>query len=220
MGGSAPVRFPPDRAARGLLTVIDRDPESVVRALAGAEETRAPAPSARRLAAAERTPERSAASTSGSPGRALEDATLAELHEQGRAPSSASPAVWPAARFRARLAGEPSPAGERTAPGPRGPTGGPPSSAAGARRAPSGRQTWPPSSPPASGGGVESAASSPSRSPSSLDAVIAGLLFMAGMRSKRGERPPVGRRRRRRDAGDGPPRQDEPGGRDEGTCGS
>ena len=39
---------------------------------------------------------------------------LAELHEQGRAPSSASPAVA-AARFRARLAGEPSPAGERTA---------------------------------------------------------------------------------------------------------
>ena len=34
----------PDRAARVLLTVIDRDPESVVRALAGADETRAPAP--------------------------------------------------------------------------------------------------------------------------------------------------------------------------------
>ena len=34
----------PDRAARVLLTVIDRDPESVVRALAGAEETQAPAP--------------------------------------------------------------------------------------------------------------------------------------------------------------------------------
>ena len=47
-----------------------------------------------------------------------EDATLAgylaELHEQGRAPSSASTAVA-AARFRARLAVEPSPAGERTA---------------------------------------------------------------------------------------------------------
>ena len=51
-------------------------------------------------------------------GRRLEDATLAgylaELHEQGRAPSSASTAVA-AARFRARLAGEPSPAGKRTA---------------------------------------------------------------------------------------------------------
>ena len=50
----------------------------------------------------------------------LEDATwagyLAELLEQGRAPSSASTAVA-AARFRARLAGEPSPAGERTDPG-------------------------------------------------------------------------------------------------------
>ena len=39
---------------------------------------------------------------------------LAELPEQGRAPSSASTAVA-AVRFRARLAGEPSPAGERTA---------------------------------------------------------------------------------------------------------
>ena len=38
----------PDRAARVLLTVIDRDPESVVRALAAGEtgtgETRVPAP--------------------------------------------------------------------------------------------------------------------------------------------------------------------------------
>ena len=33
----------PDRAGRVLLTVIDRDPESVVRALADAEETRPPA---------------------------------------------------------------------------------------------------------------------------------------------------------------------------------
>ena len=48
----------------------------------------------------------------------LEDATLAvylaELHDQGRAPASAATAVA-AACFRARLAGEPSPAGERTA---------------------------------------------------------------------------------------------------------
>ena len=43
---------------------------------------------------------------------------LAELHEQGRAPSSASTAVA-AARFRARLPGEPSPAGETTGPGSR-----------------------------------------------------------------------------------------------------
>ena len=51
-------------------------------------------------------------------GRRLEDATLAaylaELHDQGRAPASASTAVA-AACFRVRLAGEPSRAGERTA---------------------------------------------------------------------------------------------------------
>ena len=51
-------------------------------------------------------------------GRRLEDATLAaflaELHDQGRAPASAATAVA-AACFRARLAGEPSPGGERTA---------------------------------------------------------------------------------------------------------
>ena len=51
-------------------------------------------------------------------GRGLDDQALAtylaELHDQGRAPASASTAVA-AACFRARLAGEPSPAGERTA---------------------------------------------------------------------------------------------------------
>ena len=41
-------------------------------------------------------------------------ACLPELHDHGRAPSSASTAVA-AACFRARLAGETSPAGERTA---------------------------------------------------------------------------------------------------------
>ena len=55
-------------------------------------------------------------------GRRLDDAILAaylaELHDQGRAPASASTAVA-AACFRARLAGEPGPAGERTALGPR-----------------------------------------------------------------------------------------------------
>ena len=49
--------------------------------------------------------------------RWLEDATLAvylaELHDHGRAPASASTAVAGAC-FRARLAREPSPAGERT----------------------------------------------------------------------------------------------------------
>ena len=63
------------------------------------------------------TPGRSAASTPGSTA-ALEDATLAaylgEVHDQGRAPASAATSVA-AACFRARLAGEPTPAGERTA---------------------------------------------------------------------------------------------------------
>ena len=80
-------------------------------------------------------------------GRWLEDVTLAaylaELHDLGRAPASASTAV-PGACFRARLAGEPSPAGERT------------------------------------GRGVES--DPVARERGRLDAVIAGLLFMAGMR--------------------------------------
>ena len=51
-------------------------------------------------------------------GRRLDDqalaAYLAELHDQGRAPASASTVVA-AACFRARLTHEPSPAGERTA---------------------------------------------------------------------------------------------------------
>ena len=51
-------------------------------------------------------------------GLRLDDAALAaylaELHDAGRAASSAAMAVA-AARFRARLAGEPSPAGEATA---------------------------------------------------------------------------------------------------------
>ena len=42
------------------------------------------------------------------------DAWLAELHDAGRAASSAATAVA-AARFRARLAGQADPAGERTA---------------------------------------------------------------------------------------------------------
>ena len=55
-----------------------------------------------------------------------------------------------------------------------------------------------------------------------LDAVIAGLLFMAGLRRSEVSalRWADSRRvcRRRRDAGDGPPRQDEPGWRDEGRA--
>ena len=56
-------------------------------------------------------------------GRELDDvalaAYLAELHDAGRASSSASMAVA-AACFRAKLAGQPAPAGERTGPGARG----------------------------------------------------------------------------------------------------
>ena len=105
-----------------------------------------------------RTPGRSADSTSGSDGRGLEDATLAELHDQGRAQASVSTAVAVAC-FRARLAREPNPAGSS------------PATAAVGSRGRSGWQTWPPSSPPA-------AASRRTGSPSNrgrLDAVIAGL---------------------------------------------
>ena len=120
-------------------------------------------------------------------GRALEDATLAgylaELHEQGRAPSSASTAVA-AARFRARLAGEASPAGERTA-----------RVLAGYRRTAVKRgrgQARPFGAADLAavlatcqrrrrrGRGVESEEVALERG--RLDAVIAGLLFMAGMR--------------------------------------
>ena len=106
-----------------------------------------------------------------------------ELHEQGRASSSASTAVA-AARFRARLAGEQSPAGERTA-----------RVLAGYRRTAVGRgrgQARPfvaadlaavlatCHQPRRRGRGVESGDVALKRG--RLDAVIAGLLFMAGMR--------------------------------------
>ena len=153
-----------------------------------------PAPAARRLAAASVSPNTRRAYTGALrrldawlAGRCLEDATLAgylaELHEQGRAPSSASTAVA-AARFRARLAGAPSPAGERTA-----------RVLAGYRRTAAGRgrgQTRPFVAadlaavlanchrPRRRGRGVESAEVALKRG--RLDAVIAGLLFMAGLR--------------------------------------
>ena len=117
----------------------------------------------------------------------LEDATLAtylaELHDQGRAPASASTAVA-AACFRARLDGEPSPAGERTARvlggyrrtgGDRGRGQARPFGAAdlAAVLATCHR-------PRRRGRGVESDQVALDRG--RLDAVIAGLLFMAGMR--------------------------------------
>ena len=84
-----------------------------------------PTPTARRLAEASLSPNTRRAYSGALrrldawlDGRRLEDATLAaylaELHDLGRAPASASTAVA-AACFRARLAHEPSPAGERTA---------------------------------------------------------------------------------------------------------
>ena len=123
-------------------------------------------------------------------GRELDDAALAaylaELHDAGRASSSASMAVA-AACFCAKLAGQPAPAGERTA-----------RVLAGYRRTASdrGRGQARPFGvsdlaavlatchrPRRRGRGVESDQVALERG--RLDAVIAGLLFMAGMR--RGE---------------------------------
>ena len=105
---------------------------------------------------------------------------LAELHEQGRAPSSASTAVA-AARFRARLAVEPSPAGETNGPGSRRLPADRRRSRAGAGAVARGRGPGRRPSPPASGRGRPSPTPSP-LSASRLDAVITGILFMTGMR--------------------------------------
>ena len=120
-------------------------------------------------------------------GRELDDAALAaylaELHDAGRASSSASMAVA-AACFRAKLAGQPTPAGERTA-----------RVLAGYRRTAGdrGRGQARPFGvsdlaavlatchrPRRRGRGVESDQVALERG--RVDAVIAGLLFMAGMR--------------------------------------
>ena len=120
-------------------------------------------------------------------GRPLHDVTLAaylaELHDVGRASSSASMVVA-AACFRAKLAGQPTPGGERTA-----------RVLAGYRRTASdrGRGQARPFGvsdlaavlatchrPRRRGRGVESEEVALERG--RLDAVIAGLLFMAGMR--------------------------------------
>ena len=122
-------------------------------------------------------------------------------------------AATTAAHFRARLAGELSPAGERT-----------PRVLAGYRRTAGGRgrgQARP--FVAADLAAVLATCHRPRRR-------VRGCRPRArparrgdrGDASERGERPPVGRRRRggrrRRRAGDGPPRQDEPGGRDEGRA--
>ena len=120
-------------------------------------------------------------------GRVLDDANLAayvaELHDAGRASSSASVAVA-AACFRAKLAGDPNPAGQRTA-----------RVLAGYRRTAAERgrgQAGPFSASDLAavlatchrsrrrGRGVESDEVAAERG--RVDAVIAGLLFMAGMR--------------------------------------
>ena len=103
-------------------------------------------------------------------GRELDDvalaAYLAELHDAGRASSSASMAVA-AACFRAKLAGQPAPAGERTGrvlagyrrtAGDRGE----------GKRGRSGYRTWRPCWSRAIGRGGAVAASSPRRSLSSV----------------------------------------------------
>ena len=120
-------------------------------------------------------------------GQKLDDAALAaylaELHDAGRAASSAATAVA-AARFRARLAGQSDPAGERTA-----------RVLAGYRRTAGDRgrgQARPFSAadlaavlatchlPRRRGRGVESDQVAAARG--RVDAVIAGLLFMGGLR--------------------------------------
>ena len=159
-----------------------------------AAELERPTPTARRLAEASLSPNTRRAYAGALrrldawlDGRRLEDATLAaflaELHDQGRAPASAATAVA-AACFRARLAGEPSPGGERTArvlagyrrtAGERGRGQARPFGAAdlAAVLATCHR-------PRRRGRGVES--DPVARERGRLDAVIAGLLFMAGMR--------------------------------------
>ena len=159
-----------------------------------AAELDRPTPTARRLAEASLSPNTRRAYAGALrrldawlAGRPLEDATLAayvaELHDQGRAPASAATAVA-AACFRARLAGEPNPAGERTA-----------RVLAGYRRTAADRgrgQARPFGAadlaavlatchrPRRRGRGV--AADPVACERGRLDAVIAGLLFMAGMR--------------------------------------
>ena len=153
--------------------------------LAAAAALERPTPTARRLAAASISPNTRRAYSGAL--RRLDDqglaAYLAELDDQGRSPASAATAVA-AACFRARLAGEPNPAGERTA-----------RVLAGYRRTAADRgrgQARPFGAadlaavlatchrPRRRGRGVES--DPVARDRGRLAAVIAGLLFMAGMR--------------------------------------
>ena len=105
-------------------------------------------------------------------GRQLDDASLAayvaELHDAGRAASSASMAVA-AVCFRAKLAGQPAlpPASGRPECSPA--TGELPEIGDEDKRGRSGSRTWRPCSPPATGLGDAGAVSSRTKSPSSAD---------------------------------------------------
>ena len=160
----------------------------------GAAALERPAATARRLAEASISPNTRRAYSGALrrldawlDGRPLEDATLAaylgELHDQGRAPASAATAVA-AACFRARLADDPTPAGKRTArvlAGYRrtaGSRGGGPARPFGAADLAAVLVTC--RQPRRRGRGRESDQVALERG--RLDAVITGLLFMAGMR--------------------------------------
>ena len=185
----SPARIDPEEAAIGR-------PTQTARRLVEASVSPNTPPSARtRLrqprTPASPTPARSAASTLGSTAASSTTwalaAYLAELHDAGRASSSASMAVA-AACFRAKLAGQPTPAGEQTARG----AGRLPADRlrSGARTGAAVRglrksRTWRPCfatccRPRRRGRGGESDQVAIERG--RVDAVIAGLLFMAGMR--------------------------------------
>ena len=165
----SPARIDPDEAAIGRPTQTAR---RLVEASVSENTRRAYAGALRRLDA-------------WLDGRPLHDVTLAaylaELHDAGRASSSAAMAVA-AACFRAKLAGQPNPSGERTA-----------RVLAGYRRTAADRGQAGPFSasdlaavlatchrPRRRGRGIESDEVAAERG--RVDAVIAGLLFMAGMR--------------------------------------
>ena len=191
-----------------------------------------PTPTARRLVEASVSPNTRRAYASALrrldawlDGRELDDvalaAYLAELHDAGRASSSASMALA-AACFRAKLAGQPTPGGERTA-----------RVLAGYRRTASDRgrgQARPfgvsdlaavlatcHRPPRRRGRGVESEEVAIERG--RIDAVIAGLLFMAGMRRSEVSALRWAERRRfdrqRRYARHRAPEENESGGRGE-----
>ena len=193
-----------------------------------------PTPTARRLAEASLSPNTRRAYSGALQrldvwlaGRRLEDATLAayvaELHDQGRAPSSASTAVA-AACFRARLARDPSPRPGTHRPGsrwlpayrrrPRPRTG------AAVRGGGPGRRSRHLPSPAASRPRRRVRPGRPRARPTRRRDRSAPL--HGGNAAERGERPVLGRRRRRggrrRRPRHRPPEQDEPGGRAEGRA--